>query len=47
LELDFTQNRFTEPWALAQFTAYALAIRNRYQTRMALPAVFRRVARNI
>lgn len=29
LEIDFSSNTFIEPWALAQFTAYGLDIRNR------------------
>lgn len=31
LELDFSENRFIEPWALAQFTAYGLLIRETHR----------------
>ena len=31
LELDFSENKFIEPWALAQFTAYGLLIRETHQ----------------
>lgn len=32
--LDFTQNRFIEPWALVQFVAYALGVRKEHQLRV-------------